>query len=148
LTLTLVELVVTLKSGPVTTTCVERVIVALVAVKVTLNIPSAEETVSVKVADAAVGDSIALVELSIVVAWPGGTVVARLTVPENPLDPATVIVDVPEDPEFIVKNAGLADTMKLGAGTVTATLVEWEKIDELLAVTLTPYEPGDVPSGT
>jgi len=35
-----------------------------------------------------------------------------------------VIVDVPEDPELIVKVAGLAETVKLGAGTLTATLVE------------------------
>jgi len=33
-------------------------------------------------------------------------------------------VEVPEDPELIVKVAGLAETVKLGAGTLTATLVE------------------------
>ena len=113
-----------------------------------MNEPSAEETVSVEVADRRVEDSITLVELRMVVARPGGTVAARLTVPENPLDPATVIVDTPEDPELIVKGVGLADTVKLGAGTVTAILVEREKVDELLAVTVTPYVPVDVPAGT
>jgi len=112
-----------------------------------LNEPSAEETVSVEVADDTVEDSITLVELRRVAALPDGTVAARLTVPENPLDPATVIVDVPEDPELIVKDAGLADTVKLGTGTVIAMLVERE-VDELLAVTLTPYGPGIVPGGT
>ena len=58
-----------------------------------------------------------------------------------------MIVDVPEDPELIVKVAGLAETVKLGAGTLTATLVERE-INESLAVTVTLYGPGDVPGGT
>ncbi len=137
-----------LKSDPFTITCVDCEVAPLVAVTVTLNEPSAEETVSVEVADAAVEDSITLVGLRMVMALPGGTVAARLTVPENPLDPATVIVDVPEAPELIVSDVGLADTVKLGAGTVTATLVEWEKVDELLAVTVTLYGPGDVPAGT
>ncbi len=112
-----------------------------------MNIPSADETVSVEVADVAVVDSIALVRVNIVVAWPDGAVAASVTVPENPLDPMTVIVDVPEAPELIDKDVGLVDTEKLGAGTVTATLEEWE-VDELLAVTGTLYEPGEVPGGT
>ena len=77
-----------------------------------------------EVADVAAGDSIALVRVNMVVAWPDGAVVASITVPENPLDPATVIVDVPEDPELIDKDVGLAYIEKLGAGTVTATFVE------------------------
>ena len=56
----------------------------LVAVTVTLNMPRAEETVSMEVADVAVADSITLAELSMVVALPDGTVAERLTVPENP----------------------------------------------------------------
>jgi len=75
-----------------------------------LNTPSAEETVSVEVDDVATEDSITLVELRVVVALPDGTVAARLTVPENPLDPATVIVDTPEDPELIVREEGLDET--------------------------------------
>ena len=75
-----------------------------------MNEPSAEETVSVEVADRRVEDSITLVELRRVVALPDGTVAARLTVPENPLDPATVIVDTPEDPELIVREDGLDET--------------------------------------
>ncbi len=96
----------------------------LVAVTVTLNIPSAEEIVSVEVAEVAVGVSITLVGLGIAVARPDGTVVVRLTVPENPLDPATVSADMAEDPELIVSDVGLAEMLKLGAGTVTATVVE------------------------
>ncbi len=95
----------------------------LVAVTVTLNAPRAEETVSVEVADVAVGDSIMLVELSMVVALPDGTLVTRITVPENPLDPVTVSVEMPEDPELMVKDAGPGVTVKSGVGTVTATVM-------------------------
>jgi hypothetical protein len=105
-----------------------------VAVTVTLNVPSGEETVSAEVADVTVGDSITLVGFRVIVALPDGEVVVRLTVPENPLDPSRVIVDIPEDAELIVRDAGLADTAKLGGGTVTATLVDRE-VDELLAIT-------------
>jgi hypothetical protein len=63
---------------------VEGAVDPLVAVTVTLNMPRAEETVSMEVADVAVADSITLAELSMVVALPDGTVAERLTVPENP----------------------------------------------------------------
>jgi len=63
---------------------VEGAVDPLVAVTVTLNMPRAEETVSMEVADVAVADSITLAELSMVVAMPDGTVAERLTVPENP----------------------------------------------------------------
>jgi len=86
--------------------------------------PRAEETVSVEAAEVVVEDRVTLVGFGVAVARPDGTVVARLTVPENPLDAATVIVDVPEAPELIVNDVGLALTVKLGAGTVTATFVE------------------------
>ena len=89
-----------------------------------MNAPRAEETVSVEVADVAVGDSITLVELSMMVALPDGTLVTRVTVPENPLDPVTVSVEAPEDPELIVKDAGLGVMLKSGVGTVTETVVE------------------------
>jgi len=95
----------------------------LVAVTVTLNAPRAEETVSVEVADVAVGDSITLVELSMVVALPDGTLVTRVTVPENPLDPVTVSVEMPEDPELMVNDVGPGFMVKSGAGTVTATVM-------------------------
>ncbi len=65
-------------------TNVEGAVDPLVAVTVTLNMPRAEETVSMEVADVAVADSITLAELSMVVALPDGTVAERLTVPENP----------------------------------------------------------------
>ena len=90
----------------------------LVAVTVTLNLPNEEETVSVEVAEVVVEDSVTLGGLSIVVARPEGTVAARLTVPENPLDPATVIVDPPEYPELIVSEDGLDETPKSGTGTM------------------------------
>ncbi len=86
--------------------------------------PRAEETVNVDVAEVVVEDSVTLVGLGIAVARPNGTVVARLTVPENPLYPAIVSVEVPEDPELIVSNMGLADMLKLGVGTVATTVVE------------------------
>jgi hypothetical protein len=73
-----------LKSGPLTATNVEGAVDPLVAVTVTLNMPRAEETVSMEVADVAVADSITLAELSMVVALPDGTVAERLAVPENP----------------------------------------------------------------
>jgi hypothetical protein len=75
-----------------------------------LNVPRGEETVRAEVAEVAVGESITLVGLAVTVARPDGTVAARLTVPENPLDPATVIVDTPEDPELIVREDGLEET--------------------------------------
>lgn len=88
-------------------------------------------------AEVVVEESVTPDGFSVATARPDGTVVARFTVPENPLEAATVIVDVPEDPELIVNGIGLAPTLKLGASTVTATFVEWE-VDELLAVTVTP----------
>jgi hypothetical protein len=90
---------------------------------VTLNMPRAEETVSVEDAEVVVEDSVTLDGFSVAVARPDGTVVARLTVPENPLDPVTVRVEVPEDPELIVTDAGLGTMLKFGVGTVTETVV-------------------------
>jgi len=98
--------------------------------------PRAEETVSVEVAEVVVEDSVTLEGLSVAVARPDGTVVVRLTVPANPLDPATKSVEVSEDPELIVSDTGLADMLYPGAGAMTATLAERE-VDELLAVTMT-----------
>jgi hypothetical protein len=88
-----------------------------------LNVPSAEETVNVEACEVVVEDNITLVGLGVAVARPDGTVVARFTVPENPLDPVSVSVEVPEDPELIVKDAGLGVILKSGVGTVTETIV-------------------------
>ncbi len=101
----------------------------MLAVTVTLNFPSAEETVSMEVADVADGESGTLAGLRATVARLGGTVAARFTIPENPFDPSILIVEVPVDPELIVSDAGLPDTEKLGVGTVTTILVEWEVIE-------------------
>jgi hypothetical protein len=105
-----------------------------VAVTVTLNVPRGEEIVRAEVADVTIGDNIRLVGFRVIVALPDGAFSVRLTVPENPLYPSRVIVDIPEVAALIVRDAGLADTLKLGGGTVTATLVDRE-VDELLAIT-------------
>ena len=77
---------------------------------VTLNLPRAEDIVSVEVADVAVGDSVTLLALGATIASPEGALAVRPTVPENPLDPVTVIVDTPEDPEVIVREEGWDET--------------------------------------
>ena len=49
----------------------------------------------------------------------------RLTVPVNPPEPVTVIVDVPAAPALIVTVVGLADRLKLaGEFTVKVTVAE------------------------
>src|SRR5690349_1144419 len=119
-----------LKSGPLIKSSVECVVPPLAAVTVTLKTPSTEETFSVEVAEVVVEDNITLVGFIVGTARPDGAVAARLTMPENPLDPVIVIVDEPEFPELIDRDVGLAATSKLGAGTVTATLTERD-MDEL-----------------
>lgn len=47
------------------------------------------------------------------------------TEPVKPPTAVTVIVDVPEDPLLIVKEAGDAEIEKLGVVTVTVTVVVW-----------------------
>jgi hypothetical protein len=113
-----------LKSGPLTNTSVECIIPPPVAVTVTLKMPNAETTVSADVSEVVVGDNVTLVGFSVAVARPDGTVVPRLTVPENPLDPVTVSVEVPEAPELIVRVGGLGVMLKSGVGTVTEIVVE------------------------
>jgi hypothetical protein len=73
--------------------------------------PRAEETVSVEAPEVVAEDSVTLDGFGVAVARPDGTVVVRLTVPENPLAAATVIVDVPEAPELIVRDVGFADML-------------------------------------
>jgi len=56
-------------------------------------------------------------------------VTLNVTVPENPLIEATVIVDVPEVPGASVRLEGLAETEKSGTPvpeTVTVIFVDWE----------------------
>jgi hypothetical protein len=48
----------------------------------------------------------------------GETDAVRVTVPENPLRPVKVMVDVPEDPWAIVKEVGFADRVKSGAAVI------------------------------
>lgn len=103
----------------------------------TLNMPSGDETVSMDVSEDDVEDKTTLVGYSVAVPRPDAIDVARLTVPENPLDPVTTTVAVPADPELIVRDAGLADTAKACEGTVTGMSMECENVDELLAVTET-----------
>jgi hypothetical protein len=65
----------------------------------------------------------------------------RLTVPVNPPDPVTVIVDVPAAPALIVTVVGLADRVKLAGGlTLNVTVTEWERIP-LVPVTITANVP-------
>jgi hypothetical protein len=65
----------------------------------------------------------------------------RLTVPVNPPDPVTVIVDVPAAPALTVTAVGLADRVKLAGGlTLNVTVAEWESVP-LVPVTIT----GNVP---
>jgi hypothetical protein len=54
-------------------------------------------------------------------------VTTRLTVPENPLTGATVMVELPVLSRFIVRLAGLAVTVKSGEDdcTMAEMLVEW-----------------------
>jgi len=55
----------------------------------------------------------------------GETVAARLTVPVNPPEPVTVIVEVPVAPARIVTLVGLAERLKLAGGlTLNVTVTE------------------------
>lgn len=69
------------------------------------------------------------------------------TVPVNPLTLFTVIVETPVEPWPMVRDAGLATTLKSGGGTVTVNFVDAEAIP-LDPVTVTKYEPARVPAGT
>ncbi len=62
----------------------------------------------------------------------GTIVVERVTVPENPFRLLTVIVDVPDDPDWTVRADWLLETLKSGASvTVTVTVVEWTRDPEV-----------------
>jgi hypothetical protein len=69
-----------------------------------------------------------------------GAVADSVTVPVNPLRAVTVIVEVPEDPRLMLKDAGEADIEKSGEVTCTVTIVEWFT-DPFVPVTVTEYAP-------
>lgn len=54
---------------------------------------------------------------------PDGALAERVTVPVNPLSAATVIVEVPELPLFIVEEVGEAEMEKSGVDTGTKLVV-------------------------
>jgi len=56
---------------------------------------------------------------------PLGAVAESETVPVKELRPVTVIVDLPEDPLVMVRDAGEAEIEKSGAVTVTVMVVVW-----------------------
>ena len=64
----------------------------------------------------------------------GETVKVRLTVPVNPFNGATVMVEDPELLWAIATMVGLAWTMK--SSTVTLTVAEWDR-EPLVPVTVT-----------
>jgi len=71
---------------------------------------------------------------------PDGAVAARETVPANPLRAVTFIVEVPEDPLLMLKDAGDAEIEKSGMVTCTDTLIVCIN-DPLAPVTVTEYDP-------
>lgn len=93
-------------------------------------------TFNVEVADVFVDDNVKLAEERVVTARPAGALALRLTVPENPPEPVMVIVDCPIDPELIVSDPGLVETLKPGDWTATETSMECE-VEEPLPVTVT-----------
>ena len=98
------------------------------------------------VAEVEVEDNITLIGLGVATPLPDGTIAERLTVPEKPLDPVIVSVELPEIPELIAKDAGLATMLKSGMGTVTESVVGREVV-EFVAVTVMLYKPGEVFAG-
>src|SRR2546430_5652878 len=91
----LVRLGLMLKSGPETATIVVWLAAPLVAVTVTLNWPSADDTVSPEVADVMVVDNVMLWGFIDTVAPPEETEAAKFTIPEKPFTPVTVTVELP-----------------------------------------------------
>jgi hypothetical protein len=71
---------------------------------------------------------------------PVGTVADSVTVPVNPPRAVTVIVEVPDDPLLMLKDAGDAEIEKSGVVTCTVTLMVWLK-DPFVPVTVTEYVP-------
>lgn len=87
-----------LKSGPETATIVVWLAAPLVAVTVTLNWPSADDTVSPEVADVMVVDNVMLWGFIDTVAPPEETEAAKFTIPVKPFTPVTVTVELPDAP--------------------------------------------------
>src|SRR5437660_9697826 len=102
----------------------------------------APEQDSVEVAEVTVEDSATLVGDSVQVRpVEGDTVSVRLTVPVNPPEPVTVMVEVPVAPARIVTVVGLADKVKAAGGlTLNVTVTECER-EPLVPVTDTCFAP-------
>ncbi len=137
----IVELVDILKSTIRTDTGVEWDSVPNVAVTVTVNVEGIEE-VTVKVDELEPpGDIRMLVGLREAVKPADDTVAVRLTLPENPFMPVTVIAEFPIAPRSTMRETGLGETVKSGAATtVRDTETEWSRIP-LLPVNATTYVP-------
>ena len=59
----------------------------------------------------------------------GETVAVRLTVPVNPPEPVTVMVEVPVAPALMETDVGLAERVKPAGGlTLNVTVTEWESV--------------------
>jgi hypothetical protein len=71
---------------------------------------------------------------------PVGALADNVTVLVNPLRAVTVIVEVPEDPLLMLKDAGDADSEKSGVVTRTVTLMVWLN-DPFVPVTVAKYVP-------
>ena len=78
---------------------------------------------------------------------PVGLVADSVTGPVKPLRAVTVIVEVPEEPLRIVKDAGDAEIEKSAEVTCTFTLTVWTK-DPFVPCTTTEYCPLLTPLGT
>jgi len=72
-----------------------------------------------------VGGSVTLAGLGVQVNPAGLAVAAKLTEPENPPRPVTVIVEVPVLPATIVKLVGLALRAKSVTVTLTEVVLDW-----------------------
>ena len=77
--------------------------------------------VSWELADVIVEFSVTLVGLRLVVSPDRREEAERLIVPENPLDPFNVMVELPDPPLVRLMNMGLADRVNAGPVTCTST---------------------------
>ena len=87
-------LAVIVKSGALTSTNIDSAVEVLFAVTVALNVPSAEEIVSIDVAEVLVDDNATLEGFRLAVPLPEGIFADRSMFPVNPYDPVMVRVDV------------------------------------------------------
>ena len=91
-------------------------------------------------------DRVTLLVLRLVVGPDGFMAETRLTVPVKPLRLVIVMVDVADDPAWIVRLVGFAVTVKScgGGGGTTAVIVATCESDPLVPVTVTEYVPNGV----